>query len=720
MEEKNKLLEDWQKTSETRTQTQFVCVEFAYGADEPQQQKKRQISEALAFWRLVTNSDLVGREKTWLEAFLQHENKLIGLVAIIELMPLVLWRRILWRYNIDFQSRESFLRRLKPEQLKAIEANHTDLAAGRVPRAFSRWEVFTRGITVEKLKNYQIEHQVNRFQSKSAWSFNLKPFDFGFNAYPNGERDDKAEFFVSTKKFLSAKKHENDFVVDKEFGGYWWLYRKARSNFAYRPYRKVELKPQVCPGFWWTIIIHLWFWIVSPALLVSHLLFAPAVKHVWNLPWLWLVALPFALLTPLWLLSASIRLLFKGVLWFLVDWLSETATDYLKIGMMVLGLMTLALAVISTAANIYLVLVPHLGKLCSLSFILIIISTFALCVYRLSCKENHLKFRREALQAWYAQLVLTAFAFLVIHGQAIFRGVYLFFTWLIHLIISAASFLIASFAVIGLYWLLLILPVGVVAISWYFLRLPIEKQEKAFILLDRFSPLLFAVYIAIPVVIAFYKVGVIVGLIFLVVAIIGWLGAIWMMRERNPVRHRTQAINRNINSFNSFLMLPYGLYIKNDKLQGMPEAEQRELLEKAARLICNIFGYGKGCSNYFYSLVAKLDQATLERFEKFRHKLGSLESLVVKDKVFWLMLDQPELSYHAALQIAEHKQSEKKQSRQQAVASLKWLATPFIFAGKAIYRAASAFVELCQKLVFLYNEFNKRCPFIEQPKNLWY
>ncbi|MFA4815486.1 MAG: MMPL family transporter [Candidatus Gracilibacteria bacterium] len=709
MQEKNGLLEKM-KDRENLTRREISRLNFSYVGDEAGKQKLL-IAEALAFWRLVKESDLALYERVWPEAFLSDENRLIRLVAMIVLMPTVPWRRILWRYNIDFQSRESFLRRLKPEQLEAIEANFADLAAERIPRAFSRWEVFTRGITVAKLKNHEIQHPVGRDQTKSAWSFNLKPFDFGFNAYPNGDRDDQAEFFVSTKKFLSAKSHENDFVVDKEFGGYWWLYRKARSNFVWRPNRSVELKQNICPGFWWTIIVHLWFWVISPALFIweintIHVSTSALQAQSWLNPTL----LPFALLTPLWLFSALCRLIAQAFTWLVEDVLSENTVLYIKIGAMVFFTLFMALILISFMAVIYSKLVPVFGKLCTILLLLLAPTTIGVSGYKAYCKEENKKFPRKVKIAWVAQLILTLLVLTIVFHSQVFAAIVLVVSFLGHLIVRWGTILINDIKSIGLYWLVLAFPVGITLLTLITLRLSPEKQEKVFIALEKIAPYVVVCSICSLAALVMYSAGPLVGLLFLAIALLFSVASIRMMKEQNPARQKTKLIELYVrNKVSRHLRLPYELYLQNKKLLALPPEEQQRLLEESANLVHNLFYRCKYTEQLCYrQFVLALDHDTLERIKSVEDRLISQDE-AIKERIFELLLNDPNMSFRNALRLARDGQKKREERKQKITASLKQIAGPFIFIWEV----------LC-KLRFLYEQFNKRCPFIERPKNLWY
>lgn len=233
---------------------------------------------------------------------------LTKLVLMIEYLPVTVWRKLLWKENIDFMSYESFLRRLTPNQAQAISNNYNDIREGLIPRVMKkslrdRVKIFFGHITLEGLMSESTDRSL-RSTSKSAWAFNLLGIDFGFGLYPNGINDD---YKITNKKFtrfLSIKNHINDFVVNQEDGKYWFMYKSARSNIAFRPKQNVKLQNHICPGFWWTLFVHLDFWILSPVGFVLMLLLLPDLHGNISLA---IVLFAISSLTPLWILLLTFR-----------------------------------------------------------------------------------------------------------------------------------------------------------------------------------------------------------------------------------------------------------------------------------------------------------------------------------------------------------------------------------------------------------------------------
>lgn len=274
------------------------------------------IIDALIFWNFI-RKNLTGESWKTRRNFLKdfsydiEQKKLAGrlqvVVAMIESLPDSLWRKILWKYNLDFMSFESFLRRLTHEQTDAIVRNYRELfEKNEIPEAFSWFDRFWRKISRDGLLADKINKE-QRYQSKGAISYNLLGLDFGFNAYSKGVKDDTKVVEISPLRFLSRKEHADDFIVKQEDGGkYWWLYRKARSNYVWRSERQVKLKTHICPGFWYTFFIHALFWVISPVTFT-----AVALSLISGLSWFKIALLALFSLTPLWLLAATIKMAWK-------------------------------------------------------------------------------------------------------------------------------------------------------------------------------------------------------------------------------------------------------------------------------------------------------------------------------------------------------------------------------------------------------------------------
>ena len=240
-----------------------TCSYNYYGTGPSAESSKKEMSAALTFWsfirqqrRYISSDDQIVTINLFIKDELERtENKYLKTAAEFELIPNKPLKDLLWRENVDFSSFEAFLRRITPEQEKCL----TDLCMTFVDVHLS----------------FDMYNNNDRYLSKGAWAFNLLNLDFGFSMYPNGSNDDTKITNKSWTRFISIKEHINDFVVNQYNGKYWWLYRSARSNYMFNSDGKVEIKSHVCPGFWWTLFVHLYFWILCPIIFTSALMIAP-------------------------------------------------------------------------------------------------------------------------------------------------------------------------------------------------------------------------------------------------------------------------------------------------------------------------------------------------------------------------------------------------------------------------------------------------------------
>ncbi len=255
------------------------------------------IKLALCFWAFIKSYESNETRRVFLESFTDNSNKYIALIAKIELLPVKIWRKILWRYNIDFLSLESFLRRISGNQIAAIEVNLSDIENGVTPRVLKLTVRDRTLLFLQKPLNLLIrflektfntkadekKHDSKRYLSKGAWAYNLGLLDFGFAMYPGGVDSDRRIENRSASRFLSTKNHVNDFIVNQDDGIYWFFYRFVRSYFGFKGYNTVSLSSWICPGFWKTLILSAWFFIgpfISISLLSTILSWKTAILPI--------------------------------------------------------------------------------------------------------------------------------------------------------------------------------------------------------------------------------------------------------------------------------------------------------------------------------------------------------------------------------------------------------------------------------------------------------
>src|SRR3989339_929717 len=211
------------------------AVGFYYGAqyvvNRCQHETDNRVVRALIFWQYLRKAAPLYDWRTRrgvLTEYASHNNEFIAAVAMIESLPTSVWRRLLWRHNIFFGSFRGFLEELRPQDMAAIRNNFLDMTGGRTPRVISWFERVFKKMTLKNLLEEDYDADARR-KSKGAWSFNLAGLDFGFNCFAK-EKGKKirfeartwAEYHRQIPRFFSLKDHEEDFVVNTEFGKYWW------------------------------------------------------------------------------------------------------------------------------------------------------------------------------------------------------------------------------------------------------------------------------------------------------------------------------------------------------------------------------------------------------------------------------------------------------------------------------------------------------------------
>jgi hypothetical protein len=707
--EENWLLKMWRKMKKSLIKTQANRLTFDYPATALE--FRRRLAGALAFWKLIRERDQkpeVRRETA--QPFLKNNNPLVRLVAMIEQLPDLVWRRILWRYNIDFANYESFFRRLNDEQRQAIQDNWQDLfVVGRVPRAFSWWEIFVRRLTPQKLLTADTNNSI-RYRSKQAWSFNLRPFDIGFNAYSNGENNDASEFHFSTKKFLSAKKHADDFVVDREFGLYWWLYRSARSNFAYRPDKLVEMKRQICPGFWYTLFIHLWFWVVSPILFITMTL---GLAGPTGLKWYRIVGLAMSWLTPGWILSALCRLAVMGIMKIsgkkkeLVKKIGEP----IVVGIVLVVVCSLILGVLFTLGA---VLIAAFGMALGAILTALILITIGTVCYSLHClKERDFDDLKKALRVWFVCALITAITMLVVLKVPVWK---ILSRWFIAII----GYIWGVIVAVGIFWLLLLIPAVMALLILGIRHLDEAKQEKIFLSLEKYLPFVTGLAFALFIVYVYRELGTMPALGFASLMVGSWIGSWMMLVKLNPIRAEVNNLSADLNDrTNSRYHVEYGYYQENSWLMSLGAEEKYQIIERAALVIQRIFGSRprKYEQSKFGWLIARVNPRIVNRFE-------DLERIYYQDsgiryRIFELICLYPEMSFRAAMDQAAEEERKREGLLSDVKSALRLLGRPFMAIGRAIKRGWQLGGEMISHLKFLYDLYNKRCPFVAEQRRLY-
>lgn len=217
----------------------------------------------------------------FLREFADHPNPSLRLVADFESLTSGVLRRLMWHENVDFQSLESFLKRITPEQADAFRVHAQIAARNRTVDPKGNWEeypCFSDG-WVNKIANrfekaedrYVNRHcrlSEQRLASKAALAHNLFGWDFGFQRYSDEKTETANPTSLPEQALLSVR--GEDFSVNTESRGvYWWLYKTLRCNSLWGEEDSVKLKSHVCPGFWMTVFAWTFFLLGSPALLLA-------------------------------------------------------------------------------------------------------------------------------------------------------------------------------------------------------------------------------------------------------------------------------------------------------------------------------------------------------------------------------------------------------------------------------------------------------------------
>jgi len=332
------LYNDWREYSQDYLVRANNEVVFNYHFEDLD--LKNQIILALGFWKFLKRNEgsndsfllSLARNKGpyneriknfWVErkarlSVLMEKFKdypLIIHILKLESLPTELFQRALWASNIDFMSGESHLRRLTEDNIKAIARIYDEF-----------WEEKR----VSKLLNsgcpcydsllacdFDEEKRYAKVVRIAHYLFDL---DFGFCLFSNGENDDHENPEVGPLRFLQKKNHYNDFGVNP-YGKYFKLYKSARSNYVFNSDKEIKMKQSVCPGFWYTLLAHLYFWIISPLLfpLAIILMFQPSSSVLCfgdisrlSSYILFVVTMTLGMYTPAWLFLAGIKYVGKN------------------------------------------------------------------------------------------------------------------------------------------------------------------------------------------------------------------------------------------------------------------------------------------------------------------------------------------------------------------------------------------------------------------------
>jgi hypothetical protein len=695
-------------------------LEFAY-KDEAE---SAPIIEALTFWKFFLENVLKNCEyskRNWrariesLRDFVHHGNPLVGVIAMLESMPTSVWRKILWKYNIDFNSWESFLRRITSEQSLAIKNNYEDICANQIPQTFSKFDIWRRKITIEKLfaEGYVYDE---RYASKGAMSYNLLGLDFGFNAYPNGIKDDKKILDVNPARFLSIKNHADDFVVNTEDGKYWWMYKSARSNYVWHPNRNVTLRTHICPGFWYTLFIHFWFWVVSPIAFVA--LKAVCAKYpVAEMPWPVVIALGIpAFLTPLWLICAAIIKIFDNPVFKKVkSFLDKFESVFAGALLLVVATLVIIL-VISVVLVIYDFFFPGFGLL----WTILIIATIACYLgHKLVYKAKEKAIPKISQTPFYIRWPLTAMS-VALFVKFVFtchEGILQVFIWLAHLAVAIFAFLL-SYWFMSILWIMPFVLLGLYARSF---RLEKDKQMKVVDLIEKISiyaaAFSGALSVVILVAVSFFASGKVLldyG-IFSTALLLSLIIEIYVIYNFDPRLENVEKINNDDRDdcFRRYFVnnVVPKLLRHNKWFRTLNGADKLLFVKRALSLAANIARHRETAGReLLYVLLPKMTKEILEELEAHSddirvHSYDKTRILYVLKKI---------------CQGKSFEQAEKKYQKTEKIKGIIWTCLKIIFFPVVtIFIVATKLAEYAKTLYWLYDLYNKRCPFVAERRTLW-
>jgi hypothetical protein len=671
-------------------------------------QYKQQLIEALAFWNFFVKN-IAGRytavfRRKFLALIDPRSNMLLRIIVQVEMLPASVFRKILWKHNIDFMSLESFLRRLTGEQIEAIDQNFTDLFhLGVIPRVFGdrKRKVSAEGLLAEK------ENKTLRYSRKAAWSYNLLGLDFGFNAYPKGIADDTKIIEISPLRFLSIKNHADDFVVDQEDGKYWRLYRTARSNYVYMPDREVKLNTHICPGFWWTFFVHLFFWILSPALLATFGL----VVLKYGLPHTLLGSLGAlanvlpGIFTPMWCVLAAIRFASRNLISDgkrkRMKMIADRVWPYFEKGILC-ALVFCVLAVAGAVAwFLYGFLYPAFGKIGSIG---IIAGGLYYLFIQFWCQgEVPWAPTDENFQYWFPMMLLMcSIAAKVIYdyGVPITR-------WILWLVSYIGEFLESIGPVMTM---LLLFPFALTIFAHQVLAVwDQERQEKFFDVVDKLmvrfiTPLCLSVMAAIMIFAGFTNIMA----AFLLLATffgISWC-SIYLLNPRvSEARSLAGRLNMRVDSPQD--RLDFRLLLENKWLRSLSAPERLAAVEKICQIVMYIFPNNKRNIGYRLllpgateELVGILDARRRELWMKGR----IFNEFFIQELINGKKVDE---AYEIADRLCEQYLAEEH-------VRWEWLKKPFRRIGKAVVSFFKKTAEIAVTFKRLYELFNERCPYITE------
>ncbi len=713
---------------------------------------KEDYVKALCLWNFIQkyldSHNKMPTRRSFLKNFIDEgSNTLLSFVATIESLPTSVFRKVLWKYNIDFMTTESFLRRIESEQEEAVVRNYQQLfEKNKVPEVFGWFEKTFKRISVEKLLEEKLNFST-RYERKGAMSYNLLNLDFGFNAYPKGCDDDYKLIEVSPFRFLSEKNHADDFIVNKDFGKYWWLYEKARSNYVWGRYKNVQLKKHICPGFWITFFLHFIFWIASPLFFVFLRDIFLAIHmldlNVFEKVFMFIPVFLLAIITPIWCAIAILKLIYetheknyynssivKKISKFL-DKTGKKLAEYDQFFSTLMGIFIFSLVLLFVLGINHLLfkgLFPAFGIWANLVIIFWINFALAEQIFLNNTESKVKSFKHHSKLFRFITIPIVAyllFRFFVYYEESIYStmgtimGAALSFIFVMTgstlSLIKKIWFIISSFGVLNIYW---ILPLAVLLVFWIF-----RYSPKAYSICSKIMyGYCFAVYLHFFLTIGyplarndanFMNILLLPTTLtlapFLILAII----YILYFYYQNPKYEESAIIVLKAKNKNDLHLPTIGdkeskILLKNEWLQKQDKKYQIEIIAKMFTASTKIFGEEK--ASLGYKLMA----------EKFT--ASSLSQIL--GRMDWIKKQEPELKIELlrliingencnkdTLRKARKILMKKREKRKAIIMLFKIIFSPIYLIFKVLQKV---FFEYPKTIYKLYELFNKRCPYVAE------
>lgn len=705
---------------------------------------EKNISTALSFW--YKSVKIKSFEKDFwphlMQDAVENENPMIRTIAMIELLPASVWRELLWKENIDFMSLECFLRRLNPEQAEAIKLNYLDYTQGKLPRVMkkswrNRIKILFGRLSFKKLSQTKKEKsEKKRYDSKNAWAYNLLGLDFGFSLYPEGELSDKKITNKSFTRFLSIKEHINDFVVNKETGKYWQMYKTARSNYAFRPGKEVQMRKHVCPGFWLTLILHTLFWIVSPLAIIS------AATSAWQLGLSWESISPAIFALPLigWTIIAMARFLWKIILKTMksvLTALKSTKKDHWvmkalkRIGIVILYVIAGICIIVWTdlaikGIRLFFKLTPVLGSLLTTLLFLSLIFYLVTGVSALN-EKSKIKYGNMPTVLKFLALASVTASVIVLFDKFLTEYVIAGITYLAQVIWQwyAGNFLLNSWIIFACLFI----------VSPLFFWQIMKKDEVKFVRIAKIIDLLliiFAISTALFVLAIWIRIGYInlitlghlqVLLIAFGLIITGIYLAMKKAVNKDNLHIRENAWDIVYQLSGTSKMSQVNKLANNKKFQRLVE-QDKQLFDDLLTMSLRLFHREYYRWWFMNMIILRSSRYSAKRILNCQRELIDLSSSETSDYVSMvlILMTTQEKGFSKAEKMANKMRKENQRKKEKKIATIKKRMEkvnkvitksihPFAFIGKKVYQF---FITLKD----LWDFFNKRCPYISEEREL--